>query len=388
VGVIGTGGRGMHHVVDLLQRPEARVTAVCDVHRGRVDGARSRVDRAYRGPGCAAYRDFRELLERRDVDAVVIATPDHWHAFQTIAAARRGKDIYCEKPLTRTVEEGRTVVEAVRRHRVVFQHGTQQRSEWSFRHGAELVLNGRIGELRTVRVGVPSGRSIGPQPVTPVPPELDYERWIGPAPWAPHTPKRVESSHSWYWISDYCVGYIAGWGVHHVDSAHQGMGADRTGPVEVEGRGLFPRDGLYDTAMHWRVELSYPGGVKLIDTDVSRQRMGVTYEGTEGTVYTWRGGRLETDPPGLRSAVLGDDAARVHPSDDHMKNFLDCIRTRAETAAPVEVAHRSTTVCNLAAISMLLGRKLRWDPARERFLGDGEANRLLARAPRAPWRLD
>lgn len=387
LGMIGTGGRGTWHVVDLLRRPGARILAVCDVHAGRRGEAKLAVDRAYGADDCAAVNDFREILARRDIDAVVISSPDHWHALQTIAAAREGKDVYCEKPLTHTVEEGRAVIAAVRRHGIVFQHGTQQRSEASFRLGAELVRNGRIGRLRTIRVGVPSGQSIGPQPTAPVPPELDYELWLGPAPWAPHTPKRVEASHSWYWISDYCVGYIAGWGVHHVDSAQQGHGTDLTGPVEVEGHGTFPRDGLYDTATHWRLEFRYPDGVTLVDADVSRERMGVTYEGTEGTVYTWRENRLETTPESLREERIRPEEFHAYESSDHMGNFLDCIRTRKETAAPVEAAHRSTTICNIGAICLRLGRKIRWDPAAERFVDDDEANRLLGRPMRAPWSL-
>ncbi len=387
IGVIGTGGRGTWLAYDLLRKPSARIIAVCDVHAGRRLAAKQQVDTAYGGAECAAYNDFRELLARDDLDAVVISSPDHWHALQTIAAARAGKDVYCEKPLTHTVREGRAVVEAVRRYGIVFQHGTQQRSERSFRAGAELVRNGRIGTLRTIRVGVPEGQRIGPQPVTPVPPELDYEMWLGPAPWAPHTPKRVESSHSWYWISDYCAGYIAGWGVHHVDSAQQGNGTDLTGPVEISGHGLFPDEGLYDTAVRWRLECRYANGVTLVDADVSRQRMGVTYEGTEGTVYTWRDDRLETSPASLRDEVIGPDEFHTYASDDHMQNFLDCIRTRKETAAPVEIAHRSTTICTIGAIALRLGRTLKWDPEKERFEGDDEANRLLGRPMREPWRL-
>ncbi|HVR73116.1 MAG TPA: Gfo/Idh/MocA family oxidoreductase [Planctomycetota bacterium] len=387
VGVIGTGGRGTFLVHDLLRRPACQVVAVCDVHAGRRAAAQRAVDAAGGGKGCAAAGDFRDLLARDDVDAVVIASPDHWHALQTIAAARASKDVYCEKPLTHTVEEGKAVVAAVRRHGIVFQHGTQQRSERSFRVGAELVRNGRIGQLRTIRLGVPSGQSIGPQPPTPVPPDLDYEMWLGPAPWAPHTPKRVESSHSWYWISDYCVGYIAGWGVHHIDSAQQGNGTDLTGPVEVEGSGIFPREGLYDTAIQWRLEIRFSNGVTMVDADVSRERMGVTYEGTEGTVYTWRDNRLETRPESLAKETVGPEGIHVYSSDDHMGNFLECIRTRKETAAPVEVAHRSTTICNIGAIAMRLGRKLRWDPEKERFAGDDEANRMLFRTYREPWTL-
>jgi predicted dehydrogenase len=387
IGVIGTGGRGMFHVLDLVRREGCRILAVCDVHQGRRENAQNHIHRAHGNRDCRAYNDFRDLLHSPGIDAVVISSPDHWHALQTIAAARLGKNIYCEKPLTHTVQEGQAVVRAIRRFGVVFQHGTQQRSEWSFRFGAELVRNGRIGKLKTIRLGVPGSRSIGPQPITPVPPELDYDLWLGPAPWAPHTPKRVESSHSWYWISDYCVGYIAGWGVHHLDSAQQGNGTDRTGPVEVEGRGVFPREGLYDTAVSWRVEFRYASGVTIIDTDVSQQRMGVTYEGTGGTVFTWRGNRLETRPESLRKEEIGPDEIHLYESRNHLQNFLDCMRTRRETAAPVEVAQCSTNLCNIGAISMRLGRKLRWNPEEERFVNDAEADRLLKKAPREPWRL-
>jgi predicted dehydrogenase len=387
LGVIGTGGRGTWLAYDLVRKPDARIIAVCDVHAGRRQAAKAQVDAAYGAEDCATYVDFRDLLGREDLDAVVISSPDHWHALQTIAAARAGKDVYCEKPLTHTVAEGQAVVQAVRRHGIVFQHGTQQRSEQSFRRGAELVRDGRIGRLTTIRVGVPEGQSIGPQPTTPAPPELDYDRWLGPAPWAPHTPKRVESSHSWYWISDYCVGYIAGWGVHHVDSAQQGNGTDLTGPVEIAGHGVFPTDGLYDTAMRWYLEYRYANGVTLVDADVTRQRMGVTYEGTEGSVYTWRDNRLETTPASLAAETIGPDALHTYASTDHMQNFLDCIRTRKETAAPVEVAHRSTTICTIGAIALRLGRRLRWDPDGERFVGDDEANRLLFRPMREPWTL-
>lgn len=387
IGVIGTGGMGTADIRPLGVKPDAQLLAVCDVHVGRRQRGRQLVDEVNGGKGCAAYNDFRELLARDDIDAVYIATPDHWHALMTIAAAKAGKDIYCQKPLTHTVAEGRAVVDAVRRYGVVFQHGTQQRSEWSFWFGAELVRNGRIGRLKTIRLGVPSGRSIGPQPITPVPPELDYDMWLGPAPWAPHTPKRVESGHSWYWISDYCVGYIAGWGVHHLDSASQGNGSDRTGPIEVDGRGVFPIEGLYDTPVNWRVNYKYSNGVTIIDTDVTQQRMGVTYEGTEGTVFTWRGGRLETQPRSLRDEVIRPDGIHLYESTDHHQNWLDCIRSRQQTAAPVEVAHRSTTLCNIGAISMMLGRRLKWDAEGERFVNDAQANRLLWKSMREPWRL-
>ncbi|MBN1417914.1 MAG: Gfo/Idh/MocA family oxidoreductase [Planctomycetes bacterium] len=370
-----------------LDHEDVRFAAVCDVLEERRTRAKEIIDSRYGSQDCAAYRDFRELLARRDIDAVYIATPDHWHALIAIAAARAGKDIYCQKPLTHTVAEGRAVCEAVRRYGVVFQHGTQQRSDPIFRRGEGLVRNGRIGRLHTIRLGVPSGATLAPQPAMPVPDGFDYDLWLGPAPFAPFTMRRCFGPHTWYFISDYSVGYISGWGVHHLDSAQRGNGTDLTGPLEVDGRGVFPRDGLYDTAVTWRVEYRFANGVSIICTDTTRQRMGVLYEGTEGRVFTWRDGVLETEPASLRDQKTDPDEIHLYASDDHFRNFLDCIRTRKETAAPVEVAHRSTTLANIGAISMGLGRPLRWDPEREDFVGDPEANRLLSKPMRAPWRL-
>jgi predicted dehydrogenase len=385
---IGLGAIGLGFAWQMgLGRKDVRFAAVCDVHAGKCAAAKQQIDQQNGSRDCKTYKDFRELLARPDIDAVYIATPDHWHALITIAAARAGKDIYCQKPLTHTIAEGRAVVEAVNRHGVVFQHGTQQRSEWSFWFGAELVRNGRIGKLHTIRLGVPSGRSCPPQPVEPVPPELDWDMWLGPAPWAPYTTLRCLPTHTWYFISDYCVGYIAGWGVHHLDSAQQGNGSDLEGPLEIDGKGVFPKDGLYDTPVTWRVDYRFANGATMIDADVSQQTMGVLYEGTEGRVFCWRGDRLETEPKSLRNEVIGPSEIHLYESTDHFQNWLDCIRTRKPTAAPVEVAHRSSTLCNLGAISMLLGRKLRWDSENECFVGDDEANRMLSNPMRAPWRL-
>ena len=383
MGAIGLGFAWEHW----LNYKQLQLSAVCDVREDRRNAAQQRVDAHYGSKGCKVYNDFRETLARTDIDAVYIAAPDHWHALITIAAAQAGKDIYCQKPVTHTVTEGQAVRDAVKRYGVVFQHGTQQRSEWSFRRGAELVLNGRIGKLHTIKLGVPSGRSIGPQPVEPVPKGFDYDMWLGPAPWAPYTTARCTGMHTWYFISDYCVGYIAGWGVHHLDSAQQGNGSDLIGPLEVDGRGVFPEDGLYDTPVTWRVDYKYANGVTIIDTDVTQNEMGVLYEGTDGKVFCWRNERLETEPKSLRDSVIGPNEIRVYESDDHFQNFLDCTGTRKPTAAPVEVAHHSTTLCNIGAISMVLGRKLQWDGENERFLNDDEANRMLSVPMREPWRL-
>lgn len=382
----------------MFLREDVRYVGVCDVRQQRRDQAVALVEGKQGSGGCTAYSDFREVLAREDVDAVYIATPDHWHAVVTTAAARAGKHVYCQKPLTRTVAEGRAVVDAVRRYGIVFQHGTQQRHDGRMLFGCELVLNGYIGRLKHVKIGSPSGAVCPPQPVQPIPAGLDWDMWLGPAPWAPFTPLRIQA-HPWYHISDYCMGYIAGWGVHHADSAMQGSGLDDySGPVEIDARGIFPDSGLFDNPYRWQMHYTFPGGPTWHWTDCAadgwgsragpdwpQHRMGITLEGTEGWVFIWRG-QVDAHPKKLLDVSIGPDAefplrARL-PGD-----FIHCVRHGLSTCAPVEVAHRSTTLCAIGAISMLAGRKLTWDPMRARFLGDDEANRLLSRALREPWRV-
>jgi len=389
-----------------------RLLAVCDVQRSRLSSAKSQVDKHYRNRDCQACGDFREVIGRDDIDAVYIATPDHWHAPITIAAARAGKHIYCQKPLTHTVAEGRAVVEAVNRYGVVFQHGTQHRSEWAFGAAATLVQGGHLGRLHTIRLGMPSGQRCPIQPTQPVPDGFDYDMWLGPAPWAPFTSKRCFGIHSWYFISDYCVGYIAGWGVHHLDSGQHGHGADDVGPKWVRAKAIFPTEGLYNTPIHYRVDFEYADGVTMTCIDTAnywsrpsgipaakvreihgdaagRHRFGVLFEGTEGSAFVWREGRLETKPESLRSVVDRNmpATAKDYGTPGHFGNWFDCIRSGRRTNAPVEVGHRSTTLCNIGTISMSLGRDLQWDPGAERFDDDDEANRMLSYPMREPWGL-
>jgi len=397
------------------ENPHTRMLAVCDVQRGRRDAAKQYVDQRYGNSDCRAYNDFREVIDRNDVDAVYVATPDHWHALVTVAAVAAGKDVYCQKPLTHTVAEGRAVVDAVRRYGAVFQHGTQQRSEWAFDAARRLVRGGYLGRLHTIRLGMASGRACPPQPTQPVPDGFDYARWLGPAPWAPFTTNRCLGPHSWYFISDYSAGYFTGWGVHHLDSAMHGYGdaeAD-SGSIRVRAKAIFPADGLYDTAMHFRVDYELADGVRIIATDdiesgwsnktgiptarirevhgdaFGRHPFGVGFEGTEGSAFAWRGGRLDTTPAALREIVAHDEprVALENVTADHFQNWVNCIRTRGRTRAPVEVAHRSTTLGNIGTIAMALGRELEWDANNEVFVGDDEANRLLSYPMRAPWTL-
>jgi hypothetical protein len=384
-----------------LRRPDTQMAAVCDVRQERREEAKGVVDKYYQNQDCRAYNDFREVLARPDVDAVYIATPDHWHALITIAAARAGKDVYCQKPLTRTIAEGQAVVEAVQRYGTVFQHGTQQRHDARMLFGCELVRNGYIGQLRHVKIGSPAAITCGPQATQPAPAGLDWETWVGPAPWAPFTPLRIQA-HPWYHISDYCMGYIAGWGVHHADSAAQGSGVDDcNGVIGVDAFGLFPADGLFDNAYRWQIGFTFPGGLTWHWTDCEgdgfgsrgpadwpQNQMGIRFEGSEGWVFIWRG-VVDAHPKSLLNVKIGrNDKVRFNrPGGEPQPDFIECVRRRLKTCAPVEIAHRSTNLCALGAIGMVLNRKLTWDTTTEQFQNDEEANRLRARAMRQPWRL-
>ncbi len=381
-----------------LKRKDTQFVAVCDVQHSRREKGRSTVNENYGNADCAAYNDFREVLARPDIDAVYIATPDHWHALVTIAAARAGKAVYCQKPLTRTIAEGQAVVQAVRRHNIVFQQGTQQRHDPKILFGCELVRNGYIGQLKHVKIGSPEGRTMPPQAPEPVPTGLDWDMWLGPAPWTPFTSCRGRA-HDWYFISDYCMGYIAGWGVHHADSAQQASGLDDpSGPIEVDARGEFPKDGPFDTPYRWNMNYRFANGLTWNWTDTSawepqpnwtdpkRHRMGIRLEGTEGWVFIWRG-LVEAHPKSLLDVKIGpnDKVRLAQPGGEPIPDFIQCVREHRRTCAPVEIAHRSTTLCSLGAISMQLARKVTWNPVREEFIGDPEAARLTSRAMREPW---
>ncbi|HPC95627.1 MAG TPA: Gfo/Idh/MocA family oxidoreductase [Sedimentisphaerales bacterium] len=398
VGCIGVGRMGTGDLREALGFPQVQVVAVCDVDSHRLENARKLVEARYRArsgaasyQGCATYGDFRELLARADIDAVQIVTPDHWHAIPTVDAARAGKDIFLQKPLSLTLEEGRIISDTVRRYGRVFQIGSQQRSDSRFRKACELVRNGRVGKLHTVKVGFGIDPGCEPQPVMPVPEWLDYDMWLGPAPWAPYTEKRVhpekiDDRPGWLRISDYSAGMITGWGSHHNDIAHWGMGTELTGPVEIEGRAEFPKEGLWDVHGRFHIEYTYANGVRVICADEQENKSGVVFEGDAGWVHVTRG-FIDAQPKSLLEETIGPDETKLYVSNNHKANFYDCVKSRAETIAPVEVAHRSCSVCLLGDIAMRLGRKLRWDPDKEQFLGDEQATRMMARTMRSPWHL-
>ena len=299
-----------------------------------------------------------------------------------IRAAEAGKDIYCEKPLSLTVEQGRVMSDTVRRYGIVFQTGTQLRSMHTNRFGCELVRNGRIGEVREVHIRPGPGMAIESQPEMPVPPGFDYDMWLGPAPWAPYTEQRCHGVFRS--ILDYSGGQVTDHGAHYYDIAQWGLGTEATGPIEFEGRGDFPRTGLWNAALQYRIECTYANGIRMIVSHMGDA--AVKFVGTEGTVCAGDGGSW-TDPPALARSVIGPAETHLYQSNNHRQNFLDCIRSRSETIAPIETAHRAITIGHICNIAMKLERKLRWNPDKERFVNDPEADRMLSRPMRPPWTL-
>jgi predicted dehydrogenase len=374
----------------------ARIVAVCDVDQRARRTALGMVERFYKtGPGgrrgtCAAYSDFRELLADDTIDAVMIATPDHTHVPVAAAAVKAGKDIYVEKPLGVSIAEGRALVDIVDRCGAVFMHGTEQRCMRQFRFACELVRNGRIGDLHTIRVACPGGREAGVQPPEPAPRGFDYDLWLGPAPYRPYSSLCCHRQ-GWYFISDYAAsGFMAGWGIHHLDIVQWALDVDDGGPSEIDARAVFPSNGPFDTPLSWLVEYGY-GQVRVVFTDNGHRawkwgREGIRFEGTEGWVYVTRGS-IDAGPEHLLREVIGPDEVKLPVCDNDDRNFVECVKSRGQTLSPAEVAHRSTAVGYLGHISALLGRKLDWDPRAERFVEDGEADRLLCRSMRKPWRL-
>jgi predicted dehydrogenase len=386
VGHIGLGGRGGGIMSAFAIPGQSQCIAVCDVWRDRGEAVRARL-----GVQVTAYTDFRELLARPDIDAVVIATPDHWHVLQSIAAMQAGKDVYCEKPLSLTVREGRALADAAKRYRRVFLHGTHQRSFWGFRHACELALNGYLGKVHTIRVCERGSFPCGIRQPAPVPANLDYDMWLGPAPEIPYL-HQPDGGGNWQCRSDYSIGWIAGCGVHPIDIAQWGNGTDLTGPTEIEGSGTFPAEGFNDTAVTWEVTCTYANGVKLLfkstDKGLEYAEVGARFEGTDGWSFAYSNAvSMDAYPKSLINVKIQPHERRLCRSDNHSVHFLQCVRSRSETVAPAEVAHRSTTVCHLSDIAIRLRRKLRWDPDREQFPNDDEANRMLGGAMRSPWRL-
>ena len=390
IACIGYGMMGTGNTDSFLGQPDAQVVAVCDLDQKRLEAAKNAVDGRYSNKDCAAVHDFREIMARNDIDAVMLALPDHWHSIPAIMAARAGKDIYAEKPLSHTLVEGRSMCDAVKQYGRVWQTGSWQRSVGDFRFACELVLNGRIGKVHTVEVGLPEGTTDfggtkGQETFGPPPTWLDYETWLGPAPWAPYCPARVHAN--WRWVLDYGGGQLMDWIGHHCDIAHWGMGMDYGGPTEIEGTGEYLKDGLWNTATKYKVIAKYPGDITMIIAGGHKEiRSGTKWIGTDGWVWVDRGG-IDASP---KSLLKEQDVRRqiaLFRSPGHHRNFLDCVKSRKTTLTPAEVAHRSASPGHLGQIAMILGRKIKWDAKTETIENDETATRMLGRAMREPWQL-
>jgi predicted dehydrogenase len=388
IGCVGVGGMGSGNMNSFLNYGDAQVVAVCDVDANHRQSAMDAVNNKYNNKDCKGYDDFRELVTRKDIDAISLATPDHWHSLPAILAANNGKDIYGEKPLSHTFAEGRAMCDAVAKNKRIWQTGSWQRSQENFRFASELVLNGRIGKVHTVEVGLPVDGTVNNKiPLKPqTPPEnLDWNFWLGPAPVAPYQPERVH--FHWRWNLDYGGGALMDWIGHHNDIAHWGLGYDLTGPISVEGEGEYQDVGIYNTAYKFRCIAKYRTGVEIIlagsQPDIPN---GTRWIGDDGWVYVDRG-KIDAEPHSLLEEKIGPDEINLDKSPGHHREFLDSIKSRKPTLTPAEVAHRSATPGHLAQIAMLLGRKIQFNPDTEEIIGDPEASAMLKPSMRAPWSL-
>jgi predicted dehydrogenase len=391
LGCIGTGWQGTSNMQSFMTKRDARVVAVCDIDKNHLENAKKLVDEKYAAADCTVYHDYRELLARDDIDAVSIGLPDHWHAIASVDAARAGKDIYGEKPLSYTFNEGLAICDAIKQYGRVWQTGSWQRSQKRFRFACELVRNGRIGKVHTVEVGLYGGHNIlndvteKDYEITAPPPELDYETWLGPAPWAPYCRARVHIN--WRWILDYGGGQLMDWVGHHVDIAHWGMGFDYSGPLEIEATGEYPSQGLYNSPTKYLVVAKYPGDVTMIITGgYDEIRTGTKWIGDRGWVWVERSG-FEVHPAELAHETFSANEINLYRSPGHPDDFLNCIKSRGTTLTPCEVAHRSATPGHLGGIAMALGRKIRFNPQTQEIIGDDTATKMLSRPMRSPWHL-
>ena len=380
-GHIGVSNQGIGNLKALLKN----AAAVCDLDTNHLDkAARLLSGNALTKP--AVYRDYRAILDRKDIDAVVVTTPDHWHALPTIHACQAGKDVYCEKPLSLTIAEGRKMVEAVRQHQRVAQTGSQQRSAANFRKACEYVRSGRLGKIETILIGIPDVNFEGPPvPDSPAPPELDYDTWLGPAPKKPYNAKHVHYNFRFFW--DYSGGQLTNFGAHHIDIAHWALDADRTGPLSAEGVATYHPEHWYEVTKTCRVTYQYANDVTMIVGQGQKDiPLGITFRGSEGSIFVNRG-ILYSKPASVLLEDLKGSDVHLEVSEDHHRNFLECVKTRKKPICDIEIGHRSATVCHLGNIAMRAGRKITWNPEKETIEGDDQARAMLSRPYRSPWSL-
>lgn len=412
IGQIGCGRIGRDHdMVGTLQHDMARMIAVCDLDKNRLEDGKKLVEGYYAKKTGQAnyveakmYDDYREMLLNKDIDAVIISTPDHWHSQPAIEAALAGKDVYLQKPTSLTIAEGRMLSDVIRKKGTVLQVGTQQRSSPQFRIAAELVRNGRIGKLHTVKVGLPGDPSGPSAPTMPVPKGFNYDMWLGSTPEMPYTeigvhPQKGYGRPGWLRLEQFGAGMITGWGQHHFDSAAWGMDTELTGPISVQAVAEFPKSGLWNVHGDFMVKAEYANGITMYTSGGFPN--GIRYEGTEGWVFVSRGDyvasasdpvsaaksskALDASDPKILTSVIGENEIHLYKSEEQHGNWLECIKTRKAPISPVEIGHRACSVCLVSHIAMKLPRKLQWDPKAERFVNDNEANAMLSRPQRKPY---
>lgn len=379
-GHIGVRNQGSGNLKAFLNN----AAAICDVDQEILGKAVKTVEQT--GRKCDGFEDYRRMLDRKDIDAVIISTPDHWHALMTIHACQAGKDVYCEKPLSLTIAEGRQMVAAARQNKRIVQTGSQQRSSKNFRIACELVRSGRIGKLQTVLVGIPKPNHPGMPVEDSAPPTgLNYDLWLGPAPQRPYNKNRVHYNFRFFW--DYSGGQMTNFGAHHIDIAHWGIGADESGPLEIEGTANFHPEKWHEVSESCRVTYRYANDVTMIVGQQQKDiKGGTTFIGSKGTIYVDRG-KLSSTPEEIINEPLKEGDVRLYESSNHHKNFLDCIASRKLPVCDVEIGHRSATACHLGNIAIRTGRKIKFDPVKEQIVDDAEANAMVSRPHRAPYSL-
>lgn len=392
IGMIGFGNRAHANARSLMKEADAQIVAVCDVDQKHLAEGIAFINKGQESSGCKGYGDFCELLSRDDLDAVVISTPDNWHGYCAVAAANRKLDIYCEKPLAHTLAEQQAIVAAAKKNNIIWQTGSWQRSQWNFRKAVELVLNGHIGKLQRVEVGLPEGhRDVAPGElsfdVTQPPPELNYDMWIGPSRMMPYVQAR--SHRNWRWNYNVGGGQLMDWIGHHCDIAHWGMGMDDSGPLEIEPVQVDfpPADAVWNTATRYRFHCRYPRNIELVvaggHEDIAR---GTKFIGEDGWVYVDRP-KFEASDMRWTKNDFDPGSVKLYVSAGHERNWLDSIRSRKPTLTPVEVAHRSATPGHLGHIALRLNRTIRWDPRKETIENDSEATAMLSTDMREPWKV-
>jgi myo-inositol 2-dehydrogenase/D-chiro-inositol 1-dehydrogenase len=412
IGQIGCGRIARSHdLPGTMQHDVSRIVAVSDVDSNRMEDGKKLVEDYYKKKTGSSqpidvkmYGDYKEMLQDKDIDAVIISTPDHWHSQPALEAALAGKDIYLQKPTSLTIEEGRLLSDVVHRQGVILQVGTQQRSSPQFRIAAELVRNGRIGKVHTVKIGLPGDPSGPEAPEMPIPKNLNFDMWLGSTPEVPYTeigvhPQEGYSRPGWLRLENYGAGMITGWGQHHYDSAAWGMDTEHTGPISVEAVAQFPKSGLWNVHGDFMVKHEYENGITVFTS--GGYTNGIRYEGEDGWIFVSRGNyvasasdpvdqansakALDASDKAILTSQIKEDEIHLYKSDEQHGNWLDCIKTRRPPISPVEIGHRTCSVCLISHIAMKIPGVLKWDPVKEKFIDNDLANSMLSRPQRYPY---